>query len=49
MRILNSYYDRAMKIHELLTPEDIELDFAPSPGQELKSKIRRLAGLSRIN
>ena len=28
-----------MKIHELLTPENIELDFAPSPGQELKSLI----------
>ena len=28
-----------MKIHELLTPEDIRLDFAPSPGQELKALI----------
>ncbi|MCX5888583.1 MAG: PTS sugar transporter subunit IIA, partial [Deltaproteobacteria bacterium] len=28
-----------MKIHELLTPENLELDFAPSPGQELKSLI----------
>ena len=28
-----------MKIHELLTPEHIKLDFAPSPGQELKALI----------
>ena len=28
-----------MKIHELLTPENIKLDFAPSPGQELKALI----------
>lgn len=28
-----------MKIHELFTPENIRLDFAPSPGQELKSLI----------
>jgi magnesium-transporting ATPase (P-type) len=28
-----------MKIHQLLTPEDIKLDFAPSPGQELTSLI----------
>jgi hypothetical protein len=28
-----------MKIYELLTPENIGLDFAPSPGQELKSLI----------
>ncbi len=28
-----------MKIYELLTPENIEIDFAPSPGQELKSLI----------
>jgi hypothetical protein len=34
-----AYYDGAMKIHELLTPEHIKLDFAPSPGQELKALI----------
>jgi mannitol/fructose-specific phosphotransferase system IIA component (Ntr-type) len=28
-----------MKIHELLTPEAIRLDFAPSPGQELNALI----------
>jgi magnesium-transporting ATPase (P-type) len=28
-----------MKIHELLTPENIRLDFTPSPGQELKALI----------
>ena len=28
-----------MKIHELLTPENIELNFAPNPGRELKSLI----------
>jgi P-type Ca2+ transporter type 2C len=26
-----------MKIHELLTPEDIDLNFAPKPGEELES------------
>ena len=39
MPILISYYDSAMKIHELLTPEAIRLDFAPSPGQELNALI----------
>jgi hypothetical protein len=28
-----------MKIHELLPPEAIRLDFAPSPGQELNALI----------
>ena len=33
------YYNKPMKIYELLSPKDIELNFAPSPGQELKSLI----------
>ena len=28
-----------MKIHELLSPDAIRLDFAPSPGQELNALI----------
>jgi hypothetical protein len=36
----------AMKIHELLPPEAIRLDFAPSPGQELPSSLWRASGSS---